>query len=395
MMGHVISFYFYHNIYVTPNLDVRIDKRRDTPEFDNYTSYINYIITTLKELHVNAISADRKVRYSPLTTTSSGYDSIAATVLSRCIDCTHAVTFTRARGWRRLNDSGARIAAKLGFQVQEFDRRSYRGFDDFPEADTFGWPSEFASIRESLSQKLLFTGILGDAMWDRNCHYVGKEIVRQEWTGTNLGDLRYKCGFIHVPIPSIAATSLPSVYRISGSEEMRPWALGSNYDRPIPRRLIEEAGISRGSFAQRKKAAAISAPHEGFKSTMAASSYDDFRKFLRRHWRYQRIAASTWATAFRNLRTLNVNAKSKLGYIPLGRWRLSLPVIVPDISIRGKESFLLHWAMEKLVDQYNSACVGAVGRFAVYRGKSSSLTQSTVKDSPEGPFRGPGCGVRR
>src|SRR4029077_14956581 len=105
-------------------------------------------------------------------------------------------------------------------------------------------------------------------------------------------------------------------------------------------------------------------------STMAASSYEDFGKFLRRHWRYRRIAAGTCATACQNLRLLNEHAKKKLGYISLGRWKLSLPVIVPKISMSGKESLLMHWAMEKLVGRYNVACGKAIGRFAVYRGKS-------------------------
>jgi len=36
--------------------------------------------------------------------------------------------------------------------------------------------------------------------------------------------------------------------------EMAPWRLGSDYDRPIPRRILEEAGIPRQLFGTRKKA---------------------------------------------------------------------------------------------------------------------------------------------
>src|SRR5438067_688694 len=35
---------------------------------------------------------------------------------------------------------------------------------------------------------------------------------------------------------------------------MAPWRLGSDYDRPIPRRILEEAGIPRQLFGTRKKA---------------------------------------------------------------------------------------------------------------------------------------------
>ncbi len=44
----------------------------------------------------------------------------------------------------------------------------------------------------------------------------------------------------------------PHLYAITRSEEMGPWTLGVSYDRPIARRLAEEAGVSRALFGQRK-----------------------------------------------------------------------------------------------------------------------------------------------
>src|SRR2546427_8786426 len=40
-----------------------------------------------------------------------------------------------------------------------------------------------------------------------------------------------------------------------------PWRLGSDYDRPIPRRILEEAGIPRRLFGNRKKAVVRSEEH--------------------------------------------------------------------------------------------------------------------------------------
>lgn len=45
-----------------------------------------------------------------------------------------------------------------------------------------------------------------------------------------------------------------SIARISLSDEMSPWRLGTTYDRPIPRRIVEEAGVEREAFGQHKKA---------------------------------------------------------------------------------------------------------------------------------------------
>jgi len=40
-------------------------------------------------------------------------------------------------------------------------------------------------------------------------------------------------------------------------EEMMPYTLNNDYDRPIPRRIAEESGVPRELFGQEKKAASI------------------------------------------------------------------------------------------------------------------------------------------
>ena len=49
----------------------------------------------------------------------------------------------------------------------------------------------------------------------------------------------------------------PEVERISHLPEMRPYSVGGDYDRPIARRIIEEAGVPRGAFARSKKGMAL------------------------------------------------------------------------------------------------------------------------------------------
>ena len=41
---------------------------------------------------------------------------------------------------------------------------------------------------------------------------------------------------------------------MAASPEMAPWRLGNGYDRPIPRRILESAGVPRALFGARKKA---------------------------------------------------------------------------------------------------------------------------------------------
>lgn len=70
--------------------------------------------------------------------------------------------------------------------------------------------------------------------------------------GRGTTDFRIRVGYLHFPIPYICAMHSPHLYAITRSEEMGPWTLGVSYDRPIARRLAEEAGVSRALFGQRK-----------------------------------------------------------------------------------------------------------------------------------------------
>jgi hypothetical protein len=60
---------------------------------------------------------------------------------------------------------------------------------------------------------------------------------------------------------------------------MRQWDVGGRYSRPISRRIIETAGIPRGTFAVRKRAASVLFfQHDGF---LSPSSLEDLTRWLR------------------------------------------------------------------------------------------------------------------
>lgn len=48
------------------------------------------------------------------------------------------------------------------------------------------------------------------------------------------------------------------IQSLSKLDEMKPWTLWDSYDRPVPRRIIETAGVRRGDFAASKRVATIS-----------------------------------------------------------------------------------------------------------------------------------------
>jgi hypothetical protein len=61
---------------------------------------------------------------------------------------------------------------------------------------------------------------------------------------------------------------------------MQPYRVDGSYDRPIPRRILEEQGIPRGTFAQEKKAVNLTLTYTSF--WWSKHSLKDLRAFERR-----------------------------------------------------------------------------------------------------------------
>jgi hypothetical protein len=115
----------------------------------------------------------------------------------------------------------------------------------------------FSAIEDLLPGRLLYTGFHGDKVWSRGGAAPSRDIVRGDASGLSMAEFRLRVGFLNLGVPFIGCVQHPSIHEVSNSLEMRPWCLGGEYDRPIPRRLVEEAGVPREWFGQTKKAAAI------------------------------------------------------------------------------------------------------------------------------------------
>ena len=71
--------------------------------------------------------------------------------------------------------------------------------------------------------------------------------------GRALSEPRLHVGFVHLPVPYLTARYFPEIQAISNSADMAPWSVGGSYDRPIPRRIAEEAGVPREVLGQAKR----------------------------------------------------------------------------------------------------------------------------------------------
>jgi hypothetical protein len=188
------------------------------------------------------------------------------------------------------DDSGEAIARLLGLTVETYSRDAYLKSSDYPEAAFIatgngGDDVVLSVLGAKLERTLLFTGMLGDTLWGTEGQdpRLSREYRFRYPAGGSLQEHRLSTGFVHVPIPLLTFTRHADILAISRSPEMSAWRLGTDYDRPIPRRLIEEAGVPRDAFAKEKRA--ITQPFWLQKATpmcMSSASLADYRDFVAR-----------------------------------------------------------------------------------------------------------------
>ena len=96
--------------------------------------------------------------------------------------------------------------------------------------------------------------------------------------GCSLQEFRLRLDFCFVPLPVFGLSQRPSIMDISASDEMKPYSVGGYYDQPVSRRIAEEGGIPRGTFAVSKQATSALIHSEG-ESVLAPASAAAIRAF--------------------------------------------------------------------------------------------------------------------
>ena len=367
--GRALRVFFHCNVLVAGDLTVRTEAKNLPPMFANYDAYLAYLRSVVKDVQANAQDSARRTVYRPLATISSGYDSPAVARLATEAGCAEAITFGSARpGYEEEDDSGRDIAAVLGLSVREFDRLTYRSMDSFPEAEflAYGAGGEevvFAPLTDVLTGRVLYTGYLGDAVWSRVSRRVNTELLMLYPGGSSLGEFRLRSGFIHFPLPTVGYIRHPSIYAISNSAELAPWALGNDYDRPIPRRLIEEIGVPRAAFGRTKKA--ITQPlwlTEQLESVFSPRSFEDFSRFIAAIPMFAGSAERAAFQAMRGLYEANLRVNWRLQSLAkrLGFVVEEQPLISDHYSRdRGPSSLTFHWGVARTTPRYASVPRGA------------------------------------
>lgn len=262
-------FQIYREHLVLRDGEISFEIVGEPGRIEDFEAYRELLLSTLRALEANYASEEREIPVTGLTTLSSGYDSPAVATLVREIGVRRAFTSERSNSripaWMNSQaafDHGEEIARHLGLETSVLRYPP----PDVSEDELYflaATPAPPELIFYSLGRQVqasggvgaVFTGYHGDKVWDANVEdtYLDEAIIRGDVSGLNLTEARLRFGFFNVAVPFIGARSIEDLARISRSSEMEPWRLHNDYDRPIPRRIVESAGVPREVFGQRKK----------------------------------------------------------------------------------------------------------------------------------------------
>jgi hypothetical protein len=364
-----VTLHHYCNLLIGKNLALTVLPKRQRGAFHSYSDYRAFIDEQVLLTTENSADPRRSVRYTPLSTISTGYDSPGVSVIARGAGCRECVTFTTSSD--ESNDSGKQIGNILGLDVTEYDPNAYRSRDDLPEAEFAatgggGGSVIMTAFENRLGGKLLLTGNYGGEAWERVNNHGGVDMVTWDSAGADMTYFRTRVGFLQLAVPAIGYSEFMSLQKITNSEEMRPWRLSrDSYDRPIPRRIAEEAGVPREMFGQTKKFAARSlrfcspaSIHEpDLQQAMALASYRHFSQWAAQiklyssefdRWAFALMHKLYWLND-RLIRSRKIKAAAqRLGIVmPPAPW---FPIRFRKQRLRHR--LLFHWGMEQIKPRY-------------------------------------------
>jgi hypothetical protein len=255
----------YENFRIGANGRLTIERRPTERPFARFADYAARLSAALASAVANAPAG-----YEMVVALSSGYDSTAVAVVAAALGCRRAVTF--GSGTVRP-DSGTATAERLGMSCDIFDRLAYQRATDLVEADFLatgmsGEDAVIAPMAGAVGHRMLLTG--SEEFLLKGSRF-RPELHRGDLSWCSVTEFRLRTDFLHVPLLFFGATEQPSLTSIIGSPEMDPWRLPGKYDKPIQRRLAEEAGLPRGSFATRKRRASGTLHSDGLRA-MAPTS---------------------------------------------------------------------------------------------------------------------------
>lgn len=254
------------NLRITPDLQVERVEKLWAPAPGRFSEYASLMQDTLARVVRNATDPARRQGFRPVCMISRGYDTAAVAALASKVGCREAVTYRESGSAKgTANDDGSEIGRVLGYETTVYDRPERRmgrreGDEEF-YMEPWGVDREIAPMETQLVASMLLSG-RSTSGWEAgsggrwglpgNSGLPDLQRPISYTPGCALTDFRMRVGFLHLAVPGIGAIYAPALYRLTESDEMRPWRVGGRYDKPIPRRIAEEAGVPRHFFGVSK-----------------------------------------------------------------------------------------------------------------------------------------------
>jgi hypothetical protein len=271
------------------------------PNFQQFEDYRDYMQGRIGELFANARHPARKNQMKIFSTQSKGYDSTAVNALAAPFGIDKVFTSVHSKECESFylggqvsqpSDDGTPICESLGLTCIAIDRLSFR---ENLSSEHFYWAGldnnqdlNLHHIQSFVSTPtLLLTGQYGEFWYTRDItgenrmHYFDDALKKWDVGGHGLSEIRLKVGFIQATIPVIGSRNRNAILDITESPEMQPWRLNTPYDRPIPRRIAEEARVPREMFGQIKLASVVHLPTPNVPVT--PDLRDEFFRHLIKH----------------------------------------------------------------------------------------------------------------
>ncbi|TMH49693.1 MAG: hypothetical protein E6H60_09725 [Betaproteobacteria bacterium] len=358
-----LGVHFSTIITVDERAAVRFDSHRLCELPRDYQTYKELLLEGTRKVLDNGADPARKRSYGPLASLSRGYDSTAATVLAKAAGCADAFTYIDDRCRDPKCDSGASNARFfLGMRCKVYSRWQYLALGSCPEAE-FGYAAAnsmvpLAAVEDQLPGRILILGDYGDTIWDPKAAKVSNQLSRP-WVrhthGLSPVEFRLRVAYLAFAPASIAARHNRIIHDIATSEAMRPWSVGGGYDRPIPRRIAEEAGLPRDRFGIDKVASSHS--HLRDPSRFSEKGLNHYRRFVsQRHAEVPRPIYNYWRARarWRHYLWTNTNGHEDLRYVHSTPLQRHFPFILnaKPIPIPWDYMFTFQWTVASMRSRY-------------------------------------------
>jgi hypothetical protein len=344
-----ITAWHVENLVIERDLFVRVERRPREKAWYSFAEYKERITAAAGTLIANGAGR------SSVVALSGGYDSTGVAAIVAGLGVKRSAGFVTARPAANTSDAtdtGAGVADQLGMEFIGVDRLAYKNRSNLNEAEFLatGMPGEdmvFLGLEDQVRGTLLFNGYWGGTEWAEPTRDSWRHVSPITMTGAGLTEYRLRADFAWVPLVMFGAIRTLDAPSLLDRAEMDPWRVGGNYDRPVARRTIEEAGVKRGTFATAKRAVNVLPARDGL-DVFSPVSLESIAQFVAANgetlkWRRRR--------PFSRYERALMRATQRLGLRPIAhRLELRQERLVrfePEVG-----NLLLRWAVNVVSSRY-------------------------------------------